>query len=132
MVDSIQPCSLHKTHEPRNLTVEEHHVIPRAWQRFYAPSLTPVYAGHYDGEPLWDARTVPICPTGHRNTHALIVRTMRQVATTESEDIGAAAKAAGVAVHTPTGATALLALERFTAAGGKLLELTAAGELGEA
>jgi hypothetical protein len=121
-------CALHKEHKPMNLTVEQHHILPQAWQRFWVPPGATI-----SGKALlWDPRTVTLCPTGHRNVHALIVRVMKQVAAQGNEDILAAVHAAGVAHSYPTGKTALLALERFTAAGGKLLELTAAREWGEA
>jgi hypothetical protein len=127
-------CSLHTSHSPVNLTIEDHHVIPRAWQRFFAPAPDPsnaelLYPGHYGGETLWDARTVPICPTGHRNVHAIIVATMKRIAREEEEWPLAIYRAARSGKQRDC---AQLALERFVAAGGNLFHLTEFGEWGEA
>ncbi len=73
-------CSLHKTHAPRPVVVELHHVLPRAWQHaFPAPAALPAgaVAGHDADGSLWDARTVPICPTAHRSVHAALVAMVR-------------------------------------------------------
>lgn len=111
-----QPCSLHKRHGPKNLTVELHHVLPRGWQRTWTPPGATVTTDPAYG-PMWDPRGVLICPTGHRNTHACIVALMHG--------------------QTPPGtrtevACAQLALDRFTQAGGSLDTLRAAHEWGEA
>ena len=61
----MTPCSIHKFHAPRPLTVEAHHIVPQAWQ-------------HSDGTVrLWAPKVVYLCPTGHRNVHDCIVRMMK-------------------------------------------------------
>jgi len=73
-------CSLHKTHTPRPVVIELHHLIPRAWEHaFPAPATLPAGAvpGHDSDGPLWDARTVALCPTSHRNVHAALVAMVR-------------------------------------------------------
>lgn len=108
-------CTLHTTHTPVARTVELHHVIPQAWQRVWVPGDAKP-----DRNGLWDPRTVPICPTGHRNTHYWIVNLMRRV---NGEVIP---RVVGNEV-----ATAQLALDRFRAAGGRLIDLIAASEWGQ-
>ncbi len=121
------PCSLHTSHSPSALTVEQHHVIPQSWQRFWVPPGATV-SGSLQ---LWDARTVPICPTGHRNVHTIIVAAMKYVAALKQE-VSALTAVVNSARPGLQRDTALLALERFRNAGGMLLDLTAAGEWGEA
>src|SRR4051794_24334408 len=77
-------CALHKEHRPPALTTELHHVIPRAWQATWAPPTAP-FPGTYAGQRLWDARTVELAPTCHRNVHALIVRVMHAAARASSD-----------------------------------------------
>ena len=60
------PCEAHRLHRPRAMTIELHHVIPQAWQNMVLHS-----------EVLFDKRTVALCPTGHRNVHALLVTMMK-------------------------------------------------------
>lgn len=92
---STLPCSLHKAHAPRNLTVELHHVVPQSWQHAFTPTpagiapagavaghgtegvLWDAVVGHGAEGVLWDARTVPLCPTSHRNVHAALVAMVR-------------------------------------------------------
>ena len=65
-------CELHRTHRPRNLTVEEHHVIPRAWQLLWlAPGGDP-------RQEIWHPETITLCPTGHRNVHFWLVKYMKE------------------------------------------------------
>lgn len=109
-------CSLGHEHRPRNLTVELHHVVPVGWQKTWQPQSAPYPGYDHDGRgKLWDARTVALCPTSHRNTHAWIVRLMRGAKPDKrSNECG----------------IALLALEHFTDAGGDLDVLRKAGEWG--
>jgi hypothetical protein len=124
-----ESCSLHVTHSPVNLTVEDHHIIPQAWQKFWWPQ-SPGTGWQKPGD-LWDVRTAPCCPTGHRNVHALLVEIMHALASEGTEDIIAAIKASGVR-QTTQRAMAVLALERWQAARGHLLDLTGHHEWGEA
>jgi len=107
-------CSARRSHAPAPLTIEQHHVIPRAWQAAYRPASA---AGlPLKSDDLWDPRTVPLCPTCHRNVHYWIVRLMH----------GETVRASGVTQ------IAALALRRFTQAGGDLDNLRVAGLWGEA
>jgi len=131
-----QPCEAHKRHYPRNLTVEGHHIIPQAFQHTYPSPLSPdpnaARGKGPDGRPLWDMRLAWLCPTGHRNTHAWIVLMMRAQAAARSDDPAVGYRAVKPRRAPAELAVAYLALTRFTAAGGSLLALTAAGQWGEA
>ena len=70
-------CVAGRTHRPVNMTIELHHQIPQAWQHLIAPALVPAF--------LFDPRTVPLCPTHHRNVHAHIVRLMKTTGVTLAE-----------------------------------------------
>lgn len=72
-VPDIQICEIHRTHRPRNLTVEEHHVVPQAWQHLWVPASEPMVYG-----PLWHPETITLCPTGHRNVHFWLVKYMKE------------------------------------------------------
>lgn len=123
-------CVLHKRHAPANLTVEFHHVIPVAWQLFFEPPEPWPHEGRDpDGRGrLWDARTVPVCPTDHRNVHYLIVAMMK--APHGNDPAEALARITG---HKgPTLDMAYEALTRFAEAGGDIVSLAAAGEWGQA
>jgi hypothetical protein len=113
-------CTAHTYHRPVNVTIEFHHVIPQAWQRVWTPATPPPDAvpGRGDSGPLWDARKVPLCPTGHRNVHACIVALMHG---TEPPRQG------GYELE-----CAKLALSRFVAAGGSLDFLRENKQWGEA
>jgi hypothetical protein len=136
-------CALHKTHQPANLTVEWHHVIPVSWQLHTTLTGTPPFPGlDPDGRGmLWDCRGVWLCPTGHRNVHTWIVKLMHAVATAKSDNPLVASKAVKPS-HAPAEfAIALDALNRYMDAAGDpgmsapamdLLALTAIGEWGEA
>ena len=50
-------CAIHKTHKPLPWVLHGHHVIPLAW------------SNRLGWRPY---RTVPLCPTGHENTHVAI------------------------------------------------------------
>jgi hypothetical protein len=113
----MQPCSLAARHStPKPLTVEWHHVVPRAWQRFWTPPGATVVNDPAYG-PMWDPRGVWVCPTHHRNIHFCIVALMHG-----TKPLGSPAERK----------TAQLALDRFVAAGGSLDGLRAAHEWGEA
>jgi hypothetical protein len=81
--------------------LEEHHVVPQAWQRFWRPddldnnrtlgerqghalglSVPPHMATVY----LWDKRTMTLCPTCHRNVHHIMVTLMRASVTNDPLD----------------------------------------------
>lgn len=132
----LEVCEIHKSHTPANLTVEVHHVIPVAWQLTWGPVVPPFPGNDPDGRgELWDARTVPLCPTGHRNVHAWITRFMHALApgggAAGSTDPAAAYKAAKGGSGLQQAQWAYQALVRFTAVGGSLQQLVAAGEWGE-
>lgn len=127
-------CAVHADHHPLPLYLEEHHVIPRAWQAAWAPSNTT--AGS-DG--IWDPRTEPLCRTGHGNVHFWIEAAMSRYAEHAGREshseaaIERAMSAAREAHGAPVGDEHLVALEgmrRFHQAGGKLLDLANAGILG--
>lgn len=115
-------CELHRYHWPRIVaSTEEHHVIPRAWQRSYRP----------DPRELWDSRTVTCCASGHANVHHWIVAMMRTVRLSRSEDPLAARRAVfGRRRLSSEQSVALEALIRFRAAGGSLVTLTDVDQLG--
>lgn len=144
-------CAAHKIHVPRTLTTEMHHVIPQAWQAFWAPASAwwpaagqPAHPGeawmsnHMHDRvrpPVWDPRTIELCPTGHRNVHFYIVRLMH-AATDESVE-----QAVKNYLHIdlrrrpPRAAEfgiAKLALQRWVAAGGSIGVLQANGQWGQA
>lgn len=136
MMDTASPleaCALHRHHgTPVPLTVEKHHIVPRSWDRIYIPPVAP-YPGRdpEGGPPLWDARTIPLCPSSHRNIHHWIVALMHAVAAEDPAQALAAVKAANMLARGPQLAVALEALTRFKAAGGSLQQLVAAGEWGQ-
>lgn len=105
------PCEAHTTHQPTNLTIERHHIIPQAWQFTWTP------AGAAPGK-LWDPRTADLCPTGHRNVHMIIVAMMKKLTIPRR--------------NTKEYTIAKEALDRFVAAGGDLDFLRSKGEWGEA
>jgi hypothetical protein len=135
---SALACKLHKTHSPANLTVEVHHILPVAWQLLWQPLQPwPFPGSDTEGRGnLWDNRTVEACPTGHRNTHAWIVRLMHAV---KDENISDAVRtirdritrAHAEATLGEQYAYAEQALVRFKEVGGSLAELVAAREWGE-
>lgn len=131
--------SPHYRHQPPPRTLEQHHPIPRGWQALWAPQVAP-FPGSYAGVSLWDARTITVPPTCHRNVHYLIVRVMHALAGTSgpvtADDVDAAVRAVAAAEHTtpraPELQCAALAPLRYIAAGGNVRTLIAAGEWGEA
>lgn len=139
-------CVLHKRHSPAHLTLEFHHVVPVAWQLLWQPPKPWPFPGNDpDGRgALWDSRGLDICPTGHRNVHAWIVRMMREVTLTlgrehasfDPEDallvVSAARKKYGKsATASNEFQTATLALIRWREGGGSLQELVRHDEWGE-
>lgn len=133
MIETASPlvaCELHKRHSPANLTVELHHVTPVGWQLTWRPPVAPYPGNDPNGRgPLWDSRTVAICPTGHRNTHAWIVKLMHALA--GGEDPQVAFKAAAGSTGGVQARWALEALVRFKQYGGTLAQLVAAHEWGQ-
>lgn len=110
-------CSAYKFHVPSQPSSDSHHVIPRAWQRFWHPTISPATptgtrVATWD---LWDPRTVELCPSCHRGVHERIVALMHGKPRGRDRLWG----------------IAQLALDRFTAAGGSLDALRAAREWGE-
>lgn len=137
-----QGCQLHKTHQPKNLTVEWHHLIPVAWQLHTTLTIPPPFPGiDPDGRgELWDCRGIWLCPTGHRNVHRWIVAMMMA-----AKHAGTTDPAAARAAILPRGKEPVELEIAFTAparfmdeASGSsepnmnLLTLVAAGEYGEA
>jgi hypothetical protein len=128
------PCELHKRHEPSHDTTELHHLVPVAWQQLWQPPKPWPFPGtDPDGRgPLWDARTVKACPTGHRNIHAWIVRLMKVCRTEGAQETVTAAL--NLYRPMPGGVEfdqATLALVHWKEGGGSLQQLVAAGEWGE-
>lgn len=70
-------CALHKYHWPRPSHLEEHHIVPQAWQRFWRSEA---------GYGLWMPDTEPLCRTGHGNVHAHLVRLMKATLGGDPED----------------------------------------------
>lgn len=71
-----QPCVAHAQVTTQRCATnaqynELHHVIPQAWQNAWL-----------EGEKLFDPRTVPLCPTGHRNVHFWLVALMHALPAT--------------------------------------------------
>lgn len=134
---------------------ELHHVVPQAWQAVWWPSenngdavfshTAPSAAGELQGhgyylpkQKVWDPRTEPCCPTGHRNVHYLLVAMMKKWQSSYQDlwsqtedrileckravvnDMHAAAYAAGP----KEAAMAVLAMTRWNEWGGDLRLLT--------
>lgn len=70
MTKPVKPtvCAIHKSHSPRPLSTEAHHILPRAWQAIWSPPD--------DKRLLWAPKTIDLCPTGHSNVHRIIVDLM--------------------------------------------------------
>lgn len=143
--ESKYPCGSHRYHWPKNQTAEDHHVIPQAWQQLWTPT------GRYSFENalpvdtvkrLWDARTVPLCPTGHRNVHYWMVAMMKSIRAriapefmgqyTSQNYLDWAVKEALPKRRNTEMKVALLGLQRFADAGGSLKVLADDGNLGQA
>lgn len=134
----LGPCSISVGHQPAHRTLEVHHVVPVAWQ-LRTPVATPPAPGRDPAGrgQLWDARTVRVCPTHHRNVHYWLVQMMKAVlvlgAGTPEAELPVAAFGSLDGVHRRTGEAhvALDGLQRFQPF-GSLLELAQVGELGYA
>lgn len=115
------PCEVHKDHTPLPTYQEIHHIIPRAWQAFWQPEVAP-YPGKYDGQEMWDSRTVNVCRTGHGNIHFWIVALMHAWDPSLSLDDVATKVRVAYADHVGRSdfMWALQALDRFEQSGGDL------------
>jgi hypothetical protein len=113
----VTACSLRKFHVPKTPATDSHHVIPQAWQHFYAPRPELAVANG----ALWDKRTVEVCPNCHRRVHEAIVAMMK--ASTVEAPIYARRAAFGNRRLTREQTVAYEALVRFKQAGGSLNEL---------
>jgi hypothetical protein len=111
-------CSLRKLHVPKAPAPDSHHIIPRAWQEFFAETII------VESNPrpvLWDRRTVEVCPNCHRRIHVALVEMMKAA---RSDDPLALKKAAyGGRRLTREQAVAYTGLTRYSAAGGSLARL---------
>lgn len=133
------PCSLHRRHEPAATYSELHHVVPQAWQVLWQPAQPWLNGGpshDHAGRLLWDARTVPICRTGHGNVHFWLVRLTKAAHRLGSIGAGLHELRAEARVHGQDPGrrdleTAILGLQRWLDAGGTLDQLAAAGLWGE-
>ena len=93
-------------------------MIPVSWQQAgYSPETAPYPGKDQDGRgPLWDARTVALCPTHHRNVHQYIIKLML----TGEDDPALALKAARLPKRAAEPQIAYEALRRYVDAGGSL------------
>jgi hypothetical protein len=129
-------CEVHPSgrHTPASLEAQDHHVIPRHWQQLWAPAAAP-YPGTFSEfgvtQTLWDARTVKVPPTCHRNVHGRLVQLMHVLdemrhLTASPLDVNAAAvivsKRAGrlTTMANQEIRCAMLAPLRFIEAGGQI------------
>lgn len=133
------PCSAHRHHEPTATYSELHHVIPQAWQAHWRPPDPWPNGGPSPDRPglvLFDARTVPLCRTGHGNVHYWLVATtrayerLRNLGEAEHE-AKAAARVAGRHVVVADFGIAMQAIERWVGAGGSIDDLVEHGLWGE-
>lgn len=130
-------CTIHRRHSPVPMTSELHHCLPRAWQML-APDTPPISPGKYQGQVLWDARGVVLCPTGHRSVHYWIVTLMHGCADARAQGSADDASALARAVKglgrkvPPEVAVAVLAPQRWIASGHALVTLIDAHEWGMA
>lgn len=139
-------CTARRYHRPTPLTLEEHHVVPQAWQRFWRPDehdadrtlAQRINHARGVGLPdhnmetvyLWDPRTVTLCPTCHRNVHVFIKELMKAADTNDPLD-SMVARFGGRRL-TKEQDIAYLALCRYRAAGGDLRMLRDAKLWGQA
>lgn len=113
---SAERCVAHRYHAPEPRYLEEHHVLPRAWQAAWQPPAVP------SGD-LWAPTTVLLCRTGHGNVHYWISRFMH-------EYDGSVERAVSRAILDQHGVgrqehvIARRALDEFRDAGGDLAFLT--------
>lgn len=140
VVVTVEPgvCSLHSEARDHNLTVEAHHLLPVAWQAVWTPPGATVKTTSRG--PVWAPETVQLSPTCHRNSHALLVRLMKWMATPPgqaADDDAQRIDAARAALPGPLRRwremhVALEAPTRWVNAGGVLSVLLAAHEWGVA
>jgi hypothetical protein len=127
VLTTAKSCQLHKRHRPKNETVEIHHIVPRGWQHIAWQPKQPWPDEAKDpyeaGIMLWDARTIDLCPTGHRNVHFYIVQFMGAWRDEMPLPRGELNTTKGIA---------MLALQRFQAVGGNLQELIDLHQWGQA
>lgn len=120
-------CEVHVYHDPRPTYRELHHVVPRAWQAFWRPA-TPPFPGTYDGEHLWDDRTIAVCRTGHGNIHFWL--TAMTHSWQEGDDVSDLARRVRSSRGGRLGARDFLlaveGLQRFVDAGGSIEDLVSA------
>ncbi len=131
----MKACTARRFHRPTPLSVDEHHVVPQAWQRFWQPGDTrsmnqrvdsALGIGH-DLPALWAPDTVTLCPTCHRNVHHHLVALMKLGA--EHGHIGA------VEAYPARGTEVTIAVQgmlRFVKRGGSLDDLRTARLYGAA
>jgi hypothetical protein len=132
-------CTLHRVHRPKPLTIEQHHIIPQAWQKFDPDRVTSLgLSTEYSAvlavdqsAKLWDPRTVALCPSSHRNVHYWIVALMKAGRGTDDPLVAKKALVGNRAL-TREQAMAYDALTRFRATGRSLADLFTHGVLGYA
>jgi hypothetical protein len=93
---TVGTCLLHETHTPHPRYMEQHHVVPRAWQAAWHPADVELGAhdeidmvggtqygtsGPATWPLVWDNRTATLCRTGHGNVHWWLVLYMRALPT---------------------------------------------------
>lgn len=120
-------CEIHKSHSPRNLTLESHHIVPRAWQATWHPAD--------DQRILWAPRTIELCPTGHRNVHLILVELMKQAQVATAPDDATRLETATHLVKQLHGQRAEFPLacqapQLWISKGGQLMALFAAKQYG--
>jgi hypothetical protein len=144
---SPAPCTQHN-HRPTPTYSELHHIIPQAWQVFWQPPKPWENQGPSPDRPgviLWDARTIVLCRTGHGNVHFWLVRAMRSYLAVVQDQgsnptrlideawslVKAGAKKDGLKITKADMVIARMAMERWEAAGGSLIDLCHKGLWGE-
>lgn len=81
---------------------------------------------------IWDARTINLAPTCHRNVHWWVVTLMKTVQTSKNDLLSAWQSLTKQYRRLPKEATvAYTGIQRFQAIGGSIAALIDAGEWGE-
>src|SRR4051812_38317084 len=73
-------CAAEHTHHPEPRYLELHHIVPRAWQRFWQPNPSHYVEGvihEPNSQGLWCTITISLCRTAHGNIHYWIERMVR-------------------------------------------------------
>lgn len=76
-------CACGRRHSPAlrggAAGLDDHHIIPRAWQAAWRPAEFAAPAGTPSDVSLglWDPETVELAPTCHRNVHIALAGMMR-------------------------------------------------------